>query len=174
MLGNKIIIVKYVRKENLKIWLTKMTEIANWKIGCILLGFLLLCTNTHAQSYTVTGCTSDDTGYLYTGPAGTNSQRPGGYGPAYEVSPVVNVAHIGTGIYCSPVTIGNCVIRTRSQCPQCTGPYDYDPAKKAKDMYYEQAGKLKGYMACPIDDYIGLMLVEVGGLGFVMISKRFL
>lgn len=125
--------------------------------------------NADAQ-YTVTGCTSDDTGYLYTGPAGVNSPRQGGYGPAYETTPVVTTAQLGTGIYCSPVIIGNCVIRTKSQCRQCTGPYDY-LAGKGTDYYYEQAGKLTGYYNCPIDDYIPLLSILIAGLGFIFIRK---
>ncbi len=138
----------------------------------VLVVFLFLSTHACA-TYTVIGCVSDDTGYLYTGPAGVNSPRSGGYGPAYETSPVVTAGQIGSGIYCSPTVLGNCVIRTRSQCRDCTGPYDYQPGG-GKDMYYEQAGKLTGYMDCPVDDYVGLMLAAVGGLGFVMVRKKIL
>lgn len=143
------------------------------KIVLIVFFLFFLNINAQAQSYTVIGCVSDDTGYLYTGAAGVNSPRSGGYGPAYETTPVVTTAQLGSGIYCSPVTIGNCVIRTRSQCSQCTGPYDYDSSRN-KDMWYEQAGKLKGYMQCPIDDYIGFMIAGIGGLGFIAIRKRIL
>ncbi len=141
------------------------------KILGLFLLFVLL--NTSAQAtYTVIGCTSDDTGYLYTGPTGVNSPR--GYGPAYNTTPVVTTGQIGTGIYCEAATLGNCVIRTRSQCRDCTGPYDYDTSRKGTDWWYEQAGKLKGYVMCPIDDYVGLMLAAIGGLGFFVIRKNFL
>ena len=144
-------------------------------IGRLKLSFIVMLlffsVAVNAQ-YTVTGCVSDDTGYMYTGPAGMNSPRPGGYGPAYSTTPVVTSGQIGTGIYCSPVTISNCVIRTKSRCTECTGPYDYQ-AGSGTDYWYEQAGKLKGFMNCPIDDYIGLMLVAVAGIGFVLIRKNF-
>lgn len=135
--------------------------------------FLILLSFNVSATYTVIGCVSDDTGYLYTGPSGVNSPRSGGYGPAYEVSPVVTSGQIGTGMYCSPTYMGLCVIRTRSQCRDCTGPYDYQ-AGKGTDNYYEQAGKLKGYMMCPLDDYTGFILSAIGGLGFLMIRKKFL
>ncbi|MEJ5992818.1 hypothetical protein WG904_00210 [Pedobacter sp. Du54] len=125
----------------------------------------------YSQSYTIIGCVSDDTGYLYTGPAGVNSPR--GYGPAYETTPVVTSGQIGTGIYCSPVVLGNCVIRARSRCTECTGPYDYQSGK-GTDYWYEQAGKLKGFTNCPLDDYVGLMMLVVGSAGFVMIRRNFL
>lgn len=133
---------------------------------------ILLLLGTKAQAtYTVIGCVSDDTGYLYTGPAGVNSPRPGGYGPAYETSPVVTSGQLGTGIYCNARTLGNCVIRTKSKCTECTGPYDYQ-AGSGTNYYYEQAGKLKGFMACPLDDFAGLMVAAMGGIGFVLIRKK--
>ncbi len=133
---------------------------------------VLLFLSTEAQSnYTIIGCVSDDTGYLYTGPAGMNSPRYGGYGPAYETSPVVTSGQIGTGIYCGPTTLGNCVIRSKTRCTECTGPYDYQSGW-GTNYYYEQAGKLKGFMLCPIDDYVGLMVVAMGGFGFVLIRRR--
>ncbi|SFG92918.1 hypothetical protein [Pedobacter insulae] len=130
----------------------------------------ILSINAHS-TYTVIGCVSDDTGYLYTGPAGVYSPRPGGYGPAYETSPVVTSGQIGTGIYCAPVSMGNCVIRTKNNCRDCTGPYDYDPSKKGQNYYYEQAGRLKGFMQCPIDDYVGFMVAAMAGLGFLFIRR---
>jgi hypothetical protein len=142
------------------------------KIKMCLVTLALVALSTKAYStYTVIGCVSDHTGYLYTGPAGVNSPRYGGYGPAYETSPVVTSGQIGTGIYCSPVTLGNCVIRTKSQCTQCTGPYDYDSSRKREDYYYEQAGKLKGFMMCPIDDYVGFIVAAMAGLGVIFIRK---
>jgi len=142
------------------------------KITSFFILLLFIWSTNALAAYTVIGCVSDDTGYLYTGPAGVNSPRPGGYGPAYETSPVVTSGQLGTGMYCSPVTLGNCVIRTKSDCRDCTGPYDYDSSKWNTDKYYEQAGKLKGFMQCPIDDYIGYMLVAIAGLGFVAIKRK--
>jgi len=144
--------------ENLKIFLLS-----------ILLVFL---TNSSLFAYTVIGCVSDDTGFLYTGSAGINSPRPGGYGPVYELSPVITSGEIGTGIYCSPVELGNCVIRTKSKCTKCTGPYDYNSSWWGTDYYYEQAGKLKGFMECPIDDYIPLLLVSMTGFSVYCLRQR--
>ncbi len=147
-------------------------QILRLKLKMCLVTLALIALSTEAHStYTVIGCVSDHTGYLYTGPAGVNSPRPGGYGPAYETTPVVTAAQLGTGIYCSPVSMGNCVIRTRSQCTQCTGQYDYDTSRKREDLWYEQAGKLKGYMMCPIDDYVGLIVAAMAGLGFLFIRR---
>jgi|GEM_PF-1668842 len=137
----------------------------------LLLGILTGFALNAFATYTVIGCVSDDTGYLYTGPAGVNSPRPGGYGPAYETTPVVTDAQLGTGIYCSPTYLGVCVIRSKTQCRQCTGPYDYNSSWWATDNYYEQAGKLYGYMNCPLDDYAGLLLVLAGGAGFFILRK---
>lgn len=144
----------------------------NFKLVALIVLFVLLADASYGQ-YTVTGCVSDDTGYMYTGPAGVNSPRPGGYGPAYETTPVVTSGQIGTGIYCSPVTIGNCVIRARSKCSECTGPYDYKVGT-GTDYWYEQAGKLKGFYNCPIDDYIGYMVVAIAGLGVFALRRNFL
>ncbi|RYG20879.1 MAG: hypothetical protein EOO07_04110 [Chitinophagaceae bacterium] len=138
----------------------------------VIIALLSINTEARSQSYTVIGCVSDDTGYLYTGPSGVYSPRYGGYGPAYETTPVVTSGQVGTGIYCAPVVLGNCVIRTKTKCSECTGPYDYQSGY-GTNYYYEQAGKLKGFMNCPIDDYIGLMVVAIGGIGFVLIRKNF-
>ncbi len=140
------------------------------KLIWIVIVLLFLSTKSYA-TYTAIGCVSDDTGYLYTGSAGVNSPRYGGYGPAYETTPVVTTGQIGTGIYCNAKTLGNCVIRTKTRCTECTGPYDYQ-AGYGTNYYYEQAGKLKGFMLCPIDDYVGLMVIAMGGLGFVAIRKK--
>ncbi|MGF1923577.1 MAG: hypothetical protein ACQUHE_05320 [Bacteroidia bacterium] len=144
------------------------------RVLLVALALLFLSSEVQSQSYTVIGCVSDDTGFLYTGPSGVNSPRSGGYGPAYETTPVVTSGQIGTGIYCSPVNLGVCVIRARTRCSECTGPYDYDPSWRNKDEYYEQAGVLRGYMMCPIDDYVGFILVAIGALGFFVVRKNFL
>ena len=148
----------------------KIMNLQKFRIGLITVMLFILSINAYS-AYTVTGCVSDDTGFLYTGFSGVT--RTGGYGPAYEATPVVTTAQLGTGIYCSPTTIGNCVIRARADCRQCTGPYDYKDGK-GEDMWYEQKGKLKGYMLCPIDDYIGFILVAMAGIGFVCIRKNLL
>lgn len=141
---------------------------AKGKLWLLLTILTFLSIDTYAN-YTVVGCVSDDTGYLYTGQSGVNSPR--GYGPAYEPNPVVTSGQIGTGNYCRPTTLGNCVIRTKSRCSECTGPYDY-MAGYGTDYYYEQSGKLVGYVMCPVDDYAGLLLVLVGGTGVYFLRRR--
>jgi hypothetical protein len=141
------------------------------KLKCLLVTLLLLLSINSYSSYTVIGCVSDDTGYLYTNPAGVNSPRGSSYGPAYETSAVVTSGQIGSGIYCHATDLGNCVIRTKSKCTECTGPYDYKPGG-GTDNYYEQSGQLTGYLSCPLDDYIGFLLVIVGGAGFYYLRKK--
>jgi hypothetical protein len=133
---------------------------------------ILLFLSTSAYSrYTVVGCVSDDTGYLYTNPSGMNSPRGSWYGPAYETSAVVTAGQLGYGNYCRPTNIGNCVIRTKSRCTECTGPYDY-LAGWGSDYYYEQSGQLVGYYACPIDDYVIYIIGAMAITGFFFIRKR--
>jgi hypothetical protein len=142
----------------------------NTSVKYALLAILLfISTNVHS-SYTVIGCVSDDTGYLYTNPAGVNSPRGAWYGPAYETNAVVTSGQIGTGIYCKSADLGNCVIRTKSRCTECTGPYDYR-AGYGTDYYYEQSGSLIGYMNCPLDDYTSILLLTIGGIGFLSLSS---
>lgn len=136
----------------------------------LLITLILFSINAYSQ-YTVVGCVSDDTGYLYTGSAGVTSAHGSWYGPAYETTPVVTSGQIGTGMYCGAVDLGNCVIRSKSQCRQCTGPYDYK-AGWGTDYYYEQAGQLTGYMMCPIDDYAGFLLFAIGGAGFYFVRRK--
>jgi len=143
---------------------------AESRLKYFFVSLFLFLSNT-VCAYTVTGCVSDDTGYLYTNPSGVNSPRGSWYGPAYETNAVVTSGQIGSGMYCRPADLGNCVIRTKSRCTQCTGPYDYN-AGYGLDYYYEQSGQLTGYTMCPLDDYIGFLLVIVGGVGFYYLSKR--
>jgi hypothetical protein len=140
-------------------------------LKCLLITLLLFFSVNAYSTYTVTGCVSDDTGYLYTNPAGVNSPRGSWYGPAYETNAVVTSGQIGSGIYCLATDLGNCVIRSRSRCTECTGPYDYK-AGGGTDYYYEQSGQLTGYLMCPIDDYVGFLLVLIGGAGFYYVRKK--
>lgn len=126
-----------------------------------------LSFNANAQTG-VSGCVSDDTGNLY--PVFSGVTRNGGYGPAYNLTPVISKTTLSG--YCFPVRGGRCVIRTRSGCSECTGPYDYDSSKDGKDMWYEQSGRIYTYMPCPIDDYAGLLVLAATGLGFVVLRKR--
>ncbi|MFD0941513.1 hypothetical protein [Pedobacter boryungensis] len=144
---------------------------AKAKLRYLLITPLLLLSFNVYSTYTVIGCVSDDTGYLYTGPSGVNSPRGSWYGPAYETSPVVTSGQIGSTIYCSPAALGNCVIRTRSRCTECTGPYDYKIGG-GTDYYYEQSGQLTGYMTCPLDDYIGFLMLIVGGISFYYLRRN--
>ncbi|MCY1530910.1 hypothetical protein D9M68_661170 [compost metagenome] len=93
-------------------------------------------------------------------------------GPAYETTPVVTTGQLGTGIYCVAADLGPCVIRAKSTCRECTGPYDYDSRRNREDWWYEQAGRLKGYMQCPIDDYAGLLMAAIGAIGFLVLRKN--
>lgn len=119
--------------------------------------FFVLCfvliSSTSFATWTASGCVSDDTGYLYTGVA---------YGTTFETTPVVY--EVGTGIYCSPTVNGTCRIRTKSQCRDCTTRPD-------SNGWYYQSGQMTYYMACPIDDYIPLILIGVAGVGFFAIRK---
>jgi hypothetical protein len=137
----------------------------------LLATILLLSSFTAYSNYTVVGCVSDDTGYLYTNASGINSPRGSWYGPAYETNAVITSGQIGSGMYCRPTDLGNCVIRSKSRCTECTGPYDYR-AGYGTDYYYEQAGQLTGYVLCPIDDYAGLLVGLVGGAGFYFLRRR--
>lgn len=121
--------------------------------GTILVVFFCLLSFKGFATWTASGCISDDTGYLYTGYASGNT---------YETTPVVY--ETGTGIYCNPTYNRVCRIRTKSPCRQCTTNPD-------SNGWYYQSGKEYYYMACPIDDYVGLILVAVAGLGVLAIRK---
>lgn len=123
--------------------------------GVLLLVFLCLLSFKGFATYTW-GCVSDDTGYIYPNDA---------YGTTYESTPVVYTS--GTGAYCNPTYYGTCRIRTTSQCRQCT-------TKPDKDGWYYQSGREYYYYPCPIDDYVGLILVAVAGLGVLAIRKGLL
>lgn len=105
------------------------------------------------------GCVSDDTGYLYTNNA---------YSYYYETTPVVT--SFGTGLYCSPTVVGTCYIRSRSNCRDCTGPYNFG-SNRNPDYWYLQSGKKTNYVACPIDDYVGV-LIAIAGVGVVLLRRN--
>ncbi|MES2417977.1 MAG: hypothetical protein V4541_07290 [Bacteroidota bacterium] len=132
---------------------------------------LLIVLSTYSfnlkASYSAMGCVSDDTGWLY--PDNAYVTREDGYGPSYSTSTVITT--FGFGNYCSPQRGGRCVIRSRNDCRDCTGPYDYDSSKRGKDMWYEQKGRIYTYMACPIDDYAGLLLAGVAGIGLFFLRR---
>lgn len=136
------------------------------KFKLLLLVLGLLTFNAHAQ-ISASGCVSDDTGNLYPSPTGVT--RSSTSGPAYNVTPVTSAAIVSG--YCFPARGGRCVIRTKSDCSGCTGPYDYNPGS-GKDMWYEQTGRMYTYLPCPIDDYAGLLVLAATGLGFVVLRKR--
>ena len=118
----------------------------------ILLNVISLSVSAH---WTASGCVSDDTGNLYTGLA---------YGTTFETTPVVLEPNLGKGIYCAPTYGGTCRIRTKTRCTECTTRPD-------ENGWYYQSGKMYYYLACPIDDYIGYLLIPIAGLGFSIIRK---
>lgn len=120
-------------------------------------------------TYTARGCVSTYTGYLYTGFSGALSPNgsPNSGERAYETTPVVN-SGLGTGDYCNPVYLGQCVIRTTTQCAGCTEDrFRYSNGTR----YYEQPGHEYGYFECPVDDYVGLLLAAMGAVGFFVVRK---
>lgn len=137
-------------------------------LGFFIIFFLGLFSVSNAGAYTVIGCVSDHTGYLYYSDSGVQSLQNSSWN-AYETTPVEPDGFEGSGNYCSPHYIKPCVIRTTSKCTQCTGPYYDNKGKK----WYEQKGKEYGYYQCPIDDYAGLLVVLVGGIGFFALRKAF-
>ncbi|TKC10441.1 hypothetical protein FA048_09655 [Pedobacter polaris] len=116
----------------------------------------LICFKTSATTY---GCVSNDTGYIYPNEA---------YGTTYEASPV---AYVGTGDFCRPSYKGNCRIRSRVDCRQCTGPVN-EGSNWNQDIWYYQAGKEYSYIDCPIDTEIGFLLIGVLGMGVFFIRKN--
>ncbi len=123
----------------------------------VLFLFVFFCLLSFKSSATYTwGCVSDDTGYIYPNNA---------YGTTYETTPVVYSA--GSGAYCSPTYYGTCRIRTTTQCRQCTTRPD-------SNGWYYQSGREYYYYQCPIDDYVGLIIVAVAGVGALAIRKGLL
>lgn len=110
----------------------------------------------YAQSI---GCVSDDTGFMYPNAA---------YGTTYEPTPV---GVVGTGDYCRPTYKGNCRIRSRSNCRNCTGPVN-EGTWWRPDYWYYQSGKEYRYIDCPIDTNVAYIMMCSSVVGFVWLRRR--
>lgn len=102
------------------------------------------------------GCKSNGSNWLYSAYTGMVQ----GY-PIYEKTPRVDF----DDVYCEAATGTTCYIRTTSysECQGC--PYI--------NPYYYQIGTQYSYSTvdCPIDDYAGLMVATVAGLGLFYLRK---
>ncbi len=123
----------------------------------VLLTILSLVSLNLSAHWTASGCVSDNTGNLYTDQAYSNPLT-------FETSPRILEGNLGYGNYCAAYTAGTCRIRSSSSCNGCT---------KSGNWWY-QSGVMTYYLACPIDDYAGLIAMSVAGLGFILIRRNFL
>ncbi|MEE1945119.1 hypothetical protein VRU48_08370 [Pedobacter sp. KR3-3] len=96
------------------------------------------------QAYAATGCIYQSSGYIYQ----TRDGNDMGY-PNYAYMPRV----LSSAVYCVDVSTSLCRI---------------DDAVWGYVVTYSTVNN------CPIDDYVGLMLVVAGGVGVFFLRKRIL
>lgn len=121
---------------------------------------LIMLSASHVAIAQSIGCVSNDTGFMYPNNA---------YGSTYEPSPV---GAVGVGDYCRPTYQGNCRIRSRSNCRNCTGPVN-EGTWLRPDYWYYQSGKEYRYVECDIDTNLPYILLSSGVLGFMLLRRKY-